>query len=209
MTKRPATWPRRLWPKPWPETGNLQSGKPMWQPSQCRRIRVGMSSGWQAQPWLWSGDSSGAARLSADLSKRFSEDTQVAITGAMIQAAILLNQWRSRQGDRRAGGNCSIRAHGRRRYSGFSLRAGRGLSGCAPRRGGGRPVPKGSGSSRCHAELRGGRAGTLGPRPGLRADGRYRESACRLPGLFYSVEERRPGCCAALRQAKAEFATLR
>ena len=38
------------------------------------------------------GDSSGAARLSADLSKRFSEDTQVAITGAMIQAAILLNQ---------------------------------------------------------------------------------------------------------------------
>ena len=44
------------------------------------------------------GDSSGAARLAADLSKRFPEDTQVAITGAMIQAAILLNQGEAGKG---------------------------------------------------------------------------------------------------------------
>jgi Flp pilus assembly protein TadD len=44
------------------------------------------------------GDSSGAARLAADLSKRFPEDTQVAITRAMIQAAILLNQGEAGKG---------------------------------------------------------------------------------------------------------------
>jgi hypothetical protein len=44
------------------------------------------------------GDSSDAARLAADLSKRFPEDTQVAITGAMIQAAILLNQGEAGKG---------------------------------------------------------------------------------------------------------------
>ena len=41
------------------------------------------------------GDSSDAARLAADLAKRFPEDTQVAITRAMIRAAILLNQGES------------------------------------------------------------------------------------------------------------------
>ena len=44
------------------------------------------------------GDSSGAARLAADLSKRYPEDTVVAITGAMIQAAILLNQGEAGKG---------------------------------------------------------------------------------------------------------------
>jgi serine/threonine protein kinase/tetratricopeptide (TPR) repeat protein len=44
------------------------------------------------------GDSSGAARLAGDLSKRFPEDTQVAITRAMIQAAIALNQGAAGQG---------------------------------------------------------------------------------------------------------------
>jgi eukaryotic-like serine/threonine-protein kinase len=44
------------------------------------------------------GDSSGAARLAADLSRRFPEDTQVAITRAMIQAAILLNQGEAGKG---------------------------------------------------------------------------------------------------------------
>jgi serine/threonine protein kinase/tetratricopeptide (TPR) repeat protein len=44
------------------------------------------------------GDSGGAARLAADLSKRFPEDTQVGIAKVMIQGAILVNQGEAGKG---------------------------------------------------------------------------------------------------------------
>ncbi len=139
------------------------------------------------------GDTTGAARLAADLSQRFPEDTQVAITRAMIQAALLMNRG---EGAKAIGALAAVAAYdltGGDDTAASGYQRGQVLLAAhqgAPAVAQFRKVLEHPGVTRNFVA---GALGKFGPRPSLRTDGRHGECALRLPDLSCRVEGRRPG----------------